>query len=350
MKIAYELKKACVEARGTKTIKEIYNELFLPQHKGMSYETFRHRLKDWSKKQMADNDTLALGTYEGFTPHRATVQVDGNGNIRQAWIKQEINDNVYDNILEAIKSYIKPIKIPSPIVADKCMLEIPLFDMHFGVATIDHYTPLLAEILCLISTKQWECINILIGQDLLHTNDFRGHTAKGTDIGKIDFKQAWKDAWLFWTSVIEKCLASSQEVHLRYSKGNHDECTSWCFLKALQAKYPQCKVDDSLKSRKCICWNGVFIGYGHIDYTNNANKIFQNFVLDFPKEFADAKVREIHTGHTHTESKDTGLMVRRLGTGSITDEWSDDNGYVGSHKRFEIFEWCAERLKAIYYI
>lgn len=350
MKISYELKKACVEARGTKTIKEIYNELFLPQHKGMSYETFRHKLKDWSKKQMADNDTLALGTYEGFTPHGATVQVDGNGNIRQAWIKQNLDDRQYEQILNAIKDSVKPVQLNRPIESEKAMLEIPLFDMHFGVAKIEDYTKVLAELLDIIESRKWEEINIIIGQDLLHTNDMRGHTAKGTEIGVIDFQRAWHDARTFWYMVIDKALESALRVNLRYSKGNHDECTSWCFIQELKARYPQAIVDDSLKPRKCIFWNGCFIGYGHIDYTNNSNKIFQNFVLDFPIEFANAKVREIHTGHLHSESKDNGLMVRRLASGVPTDKWNDDNGYVGSAKRFQVFEWVAERLKSIYYI
>lgn len=350
MKIPYELKRACVEARETKTAKEIYKELFLPQHSGMSYETFRHCLKKWSNQQMADNNTLALGTYEGFTPHGATVQVDGNGNIRQAWIKQSVDYMVYEQILDAIKSDIRPIEIPAPAVTEEYMLEISLLDMHFGVAKLEDYTNVLAELLSIIKSRKWEEINIIIGQDLLHTNDMRGHTAKGTDIGAIDFRQAWKDARTFWYKVIDAALENSTKVKLRYSKGNHDECTSWCFLQELWARYPQAIVEDSLSPRKCIYWKGCFIGYGHCEYTGSLNKLFQDFVLDFPTEFANAEVREIHTGHLHSESKDTGLMVRRLASGVPTDKWSADNGYVGAHKRFEVFVWSPNRLNAIHYL
>ena len=78
--------------------------------------------------------------------------------------------------------------------------------------------------------------------------------------------------------------------------------------------------------------------------------LFQNFVLDFPQEFAAAKVREIHSGHLHRESVDEGMMVRRLPSGVPTDEWSSNNGYVGAHKRFQIFEWAENRLKSTHYI
>lgn len=139
-------------------------------------------------------------------------------------------------------------------------------------------------------------------------------------------------------------------VHIRYSKGNHDECIAWCFLKTLEAKFPDAIVDDVLKPRKAINWEGCFIGYGHCEYTKKAGDLFRDFVVDFPNEFANAKVREIHTGHLHRESSDDGLMVRRLASAVPVDEWSNNNGFASAHKRFQLFEWQPNRLKAIYYI
>ena len=107
-----------------------------------------------------------------------------------------------------------------------------------------------------------------------------------------------------------------------YSVGNHDECQAWAFTQMIKAMFPQVSVDDSLKPRKCISWQGCFIGVGHCEYTNKAADLFQDFVLDFPAEFADATVREIHTGHLHRESIDNGTMVRRLASGVPTDSWN----------------------------
>lgn len=350
MEIPYELKKRCVEAKSTMTAERIYREIFLPEHKEMTCDSFCRALRKWRRKALASSKTLEAGTYGGFIAHDATVQVDGEGRITQAWIKQRSDDNEYEQILDAIKENIQPITIERQAQAKDSMLELPLFDMHFGVATIDDYMPLLTEISMLIDSKAWEEINIIIGQDMLHTNDLRGHTAKGTDIGVIDFKKAWNDAAVFWYTVIDKSIERSKRVKLRYSKGNHDECTSWCFVQALKARYPQLYVDDSFEARRCISWKGVFIGYGHCEYTGNLTKIFQNFVLDFPKEFAEAKVREIHTGHLHSESQDNGMMVRRLASGVPADKWTRDNGYIGANKRFQVFEWQPNRLRAIYYI
>ena len=47
---------------------------------------------------------------------------------------------------------------------------------------------------------------------------------------------------------------------------------------------------------------------------------------------------------------DEGIVVRRLPTAVPTDEWSSNNGYIGAHKRFQVFEWAEDRLWATYYI
>lgn len=302
----------------------------------------------WKREQLADEGILSAGTFPNFAAHGATVQVDGAGNITQAWIKQH-NEVDWLHVRDLLMGGVQPSDIQPSVLSGDTMLEIPLFDMHFGVASFETYQEELSEILGIISEKQYDEINILFGQDVLHNNDMRGRTAKGTQIEKVDFAQAWADAYKFFRLIIDKSLEHSHTVNMRYSKGNHDECAAWCLFKTLEATYPQCSFDDSMLPRKCIFWRGCFIGFGHCEYSSKNSMLFQNFVLDFPKAFADAKVREIHSGHLHRESVDEGIMVRRLPSAVPTDEWSSNNGYTGAHKRFQLFEWAENRLKAIYY-
>lgn len=347
--IPLELKKRCVEQIGRMSYREIYEKIFLPEHDAMGFKCFRSKLRGWKNQQMADETTLEAGTYPGFTPHAATVQVNSEGKITQSWIKQtqEID---WQQIREIVCDGAPRSEIIPAAVSGDTMLEIPIFDAHFGIATLDTYRSALSEILGIISDKHYDEINILVGQDALHNNDMRGHTAKGTPIERVDFPRAWADAWAFYRAIIDASIRHASRVNVRYSKGNHDECSSWCLFKALEAVYPQCAFDGSLAARKCIFWNGCFIGYGHCQYTSKNAALFQDFVLDFPAEFAAAKVREIHSGHFHRESIDEGYMIRRLPSSVPTDEWNSDNGFVGAHKRFQIFEWAEGRLKAIYYL
>lgn len=346
----YALKAKCVAALASMTKREIFEQIFIPEYGDRwSYDTFTRKLRDWKRKAYADEQLLARGTFPQFTPHNATVQINADGKITQAWVKQHTETD-WQKINEIVTKDVKTSDIKPTVISGSTMLEIPLFDMHFGVADLDYYKETLSDLLGIVAEKQYDEINILFGQDVLHNNDMRGHTAKGTDIQRVDFPKAWEDAWAFFRALIDTALQHSPNVCLMYSKGNHDECSAWCMFKALEAVYPQCKCDDSLAPRKCILWQGCFIGFGHCEYTNKSALLFQNFVLDFPQEFASAKVREIHSGHLHRESLDEGMMVRRLPSGVPTDEWSSNNGYTGAHKRFQIFEWAENRLKATYYV
>ena len=148
-------------------------------------------------------------------------------------------------------------------------------------------------------------------------------------------------------------IRNASSVKLIYSVGNHDESMAWAFVQLLKERYPQISVDDSLAQRKVIAWEKCFIGVTH-----GANKASTNqdlrgqFTVEFPREFANATVREIHAGHLHHEKTGDlyGVMVRRLSSGVPTDKWSSGEGYVGAHKRFMVFEWLPEKLKAVYYL
>lgn len=355
MTIPLDLKMRCVELfESGLTARQVYNDVFAKEHEGMSFESFHRKLRAWKRKRYADDMTLGTGTYEGFTAHNATVQVGADGSITQAWIKQSAEDVDWEAVAEVVKSAAPVCPLfPAPTDEDTGMLEIPLFDMHFGVAEVGDYNDTFARIGALLRQRRWAEVNFIIGQDLIHNNDLRGNTAKGTRIERVDIPAAWADAQRFYFPLIELATAQSGRVRLLYSKGNHDECISWCFIQALKARYPAIEVDDTLAPRKCISWKGCFIGFTHGNGARSRNNDLRSqFTIEFPMEFAAATVREIHAGHLHSESEGDlyGVMVRRLGSGVPTDEWNDNEGYIGAHKRFMVFEYTPGRLSAIHYV
>ena len=138
MVISTELKKKCVEMKKSgKTSRDIYLEYFSKEHPGMAYETFRTKLKKWQKQTFADEMTLNAGTYEGFVAHGATVQVDKDGNVVQAWIKEHADDNQMARLLKFIEENTTPVMVRPQDMgeAEPEMLEIPLFDQHFPKTT-----------------------------------------------------------------------------------------------------------------------------------------------------------------------------------------------------------------------
>ena len=352
--IPYDIKRKCVElaAQGV-SHEEIYREYIKP-YSAMKLESSVRMIYKWKSKLAADAKTLeAANLGYKFTPHASTVQVNAKGEVIQAWIKQHAENRI-EELLEALRDNTPVLQIhPTKHEQAEGMLEIPLFDMHFGIADLEYYKDTLAEILAIIKGKSWDKIIIPVGQDLFHNDSIvNGVTTKGTLIEKVSLKKAVYDAKTFYFNIIDAAIGSANEVKVIYSPGNHDKTVGWLFVQILLERYGKDIVDDSLADRKVVWWNGCFIGITHGDKkTDTPQGLRGKFTIEFPALFAAAMVREIHTGHLHRESSldEYGVQVRRMSTGNKDDEWTITEGYK-SQKRFMLFEWMPNKLKAIYYV
>lgn len=355
--ISIDIKKTCCEMRerGINS-RVIYDEYFAPQFiQPQSYRSFQVSLNRWIKRTWLDDETLECGTYNGFVAHDATVQVSKTGEIVQAWIKQKAVEIDPEEFLDAIRDNIEPYEYtPRTFENSFHMLEIPLFDMHWGVAFMNHYRPVLDEILDHIHSHDWKRIVIPFGQDFFHNDSIvNGQTTKGTVIEKVDMKRAVKEGRQFICAIIDTALERADEVKVIYTPGNHDRSISWMFVQVLLERYGPEVVDDSLEYRKVITYgkNSIMITHGDSKQATPKN-LAQIFPIAFAKEFAEADVREVHSGHLHHEAEADiyGVMVRRLSSGCVTDDWTDREDFIGAHKRFMLFDWSLNKLKSIYYI
>ena len=334
----------------------IYDSYFRPLYDNpQSYKSFCESLRRWAKTEFPDAITLTAGTYDGFTAHDATVQVSKDGEIIQAWIKQKADEFEPEDFLQAIKDIVKPYDYnPKYHENSDRMLEIPLFDMHWGVAFMDHYKKVLDDILELIRSREWRQIVIPFGQDFFHNDSVvHGHTTSGTVIEKVDMQTAVKEGQQFIYAIIDAAIEHSNQVKVIYTPGNHDRSISWMFMQVLLERYGASIVDDSLMYRKVVAYGKNSVMFTHGDSKQATPKNLAHiFPISFPEEFAAASIREIHAGHLHHESEADiyGVMVRRLSTGGITDDWSNRQDFIGAHKRFMVFEWDLEGLRSIHYI
>lgn len=358
--IPIKVKKTCLRMREDgKTLKDIYNNYYAPQFENpCTYKAFTRQMHKWKDIVFPDNTTLECGTYEGFTAHGATVQVSKSGEIVQAWIRQKADEFDTEEFIAAIREAVEPYEFDAPELTDTSrMLEIPLFDMHWGVAFMDYYKPVMDEIIRLIRSRHWDKIVIPFGQDFFHNDSIvKGETTKGTQIEKVDMKRAVKEGREFMYNIIETALTKSNTIEVLYTPGNHDSSISWMFMQVLLERYGRvrrARIDDSLEYRKVISYgkNSIMITHGDSKQAT-AKNLAHIFPISFPTEFAYANVREIHCGHLHHESEADiyGVMVRRLSSGGKKDDWSDKEDFVGAHSRFMLFEWDLNKLKSIYYI
>lgn len=318
-------------------------------------DTFRSLLSRWMKRPLPDDTTLDCGTYEGFTAHNATVQVSKSGEIVQAWIKQKTDAFDPEDFLAAIRDTIEPYSYgPSIDESADRMLEIPLFDMHWGVSFFDRYEPVLNDILELIRIRHWDRIVIPVGQDFFHNDSIvNPTTTKGTVVDKVDMTRAVKEGRRFITAIIEAALENANSVRVFYSAGNHDRSISWMFMQVLLERYGSDVVDDSMEYRKVFTYgkNSVMVTHGDSKQAT-AKNLAHIFPIAYPEEFAQATTREVHAGHLHHESEADiyGVMVRRLSSGAAVDDWSNRQDFVGTHRRFMVFEWDLDSLRSIHYI
>ena len=348
----YETKRKCVEmAKRGSSYREIYNKYM--NDGSMSFRSFCRRMPEWREKVKVDEQTLEKANLSyRFAPYASTVQINGNGEIVQAWIKQRTEDRL-EEILEAIRQHIPPAKIePAEYAPSDRMLELPLFDMHFGIADLNFYMGILQQILAVITARHWDKIVVFVGQDLFHNDSVAsGTTTKGTLIEKVDMYKAVGDAEAFYFNIIEAAIENSNSVEVIYTPGNHDRTVGWMFTRILKQRY-QDIVDDTIKDRKVVWWNGCFIGVTHGEKKNDtAGGLRGKFTMEFPVLFATAKVREIHAGHLHREGEqdEYGVQIRRVACGNMSDTWTEENGFK-SIKRFMLFEWAPGRLKSIHYL
>lgn len=355
--IPIRLKRECCRLkREGMSNSDIYNNYYAPQVTNRCTQgAFRSMLNRWMKQEFPDDTTLTCGTYEGFTAHNATVQVSKTGEIVQAWIKQRANEVDPEEFLSALRENVDPyIYCPNHDADADRMLEIPLFDMHWGVSFLEHYTSVLNDILELIYSRHWDRIVIPFGQDFFHNDSIVNPvTTKGTVIEKVDMTRAVKEGRQFINAIIEAALTNANTVKVLYSAGNHDRSISWMFMQVLLERYGHEVVDDSMEYRKVITYgkNSVMVTHGDSKQAT-AKNLAHIFPISYPEEFAQAKTREVHAGHLHHESEADiyGVMVRRLSSGAAVDEWSNRQDFIGTHRRFMIFEWDLNSLRSIHYI
>lgn len=351
------VKQMCCQLKSEgKSIREIYDNYFRQATNSQAtYNSFRSMIQRWSKKQWADTTTLAAGTYGGFIAHDATVQVSKSGEIIQAWIKQKAENFDQEDFIAAIKESVENFEYQKTKSNNSTrMLEIPLFDMHWGVAFMDHYKPVLTELLELMNSKIWDRIVIPFGQDFFHNDSIvNGQTTKGTSIEKVDMMRAVKESKIFMYALIDTAIHQANEVRVIYTPGNHDRSTAWMFMQVLLERYGTSVVDDTLEYRKVITYgkNSIMVTHGDSKQAT-AKNLAHIFPISFAEEFANANVREVHAGHLHHEAEADiyGVMVRRLSSGGKVDGWSDKEDFIGTHRRFMVFEWDQYKLASIHYI
>jgi len=285
----------------------------------------------------------------------------------KVWLKknQEFLDaqTVKNEILAEIKKHSPIVKKLPPLKnTNKHLLEINIFDLHFGKlaqAEIsgENYDTDIAEKRFLFALHQlisrtgemiFERILFPIGNDFFNSDSLRNETTKGTA----------QDEHLLWQETVRKgrilmqkgieYLSQFAPVDVVVIQGNHDWERMFMLGEMLEGFYHNNKnvnIDNGYSPRKYYEYGKCLIGFTH----GNNEKIV-DLPLIMAQECSDkwqkTKFREFHVGHLHhtknisykSSQEFKGIVVRYLRSLTANDTWHHIKGYI-SMQSAESFLW-----------
>ena len=285
----------------------------------------------------------------------------------KVWLKRRVPllaESVTELCLQRIAAkapvYVKPQYTPTP---DPHMLEVSLFDMHFGKLAWARETgqdydlkiaerifaDAVADILHKARSFDIEQVVLPIGNDFLHIdgldNSTANKTVQDTDGRLPKIVETGQEALVNAIDLLQQ----TAPVKVVLVPGNHDLVTIWHIARFLWAYYRNCPnvtVDCEPAWRKCVVYGKSLIGYSHEQLKNLALLM----PTEWPQEWAATEWHEWHTGHLHKRSEtaftpvssNNGVVVRILPSLTATDAWHYGMGFVGGNRIAEAYLWSRE--------
>lgn len=261
---------------------------------------------------------------------------------------------------EVFTKEIKPYKLPKrqtkKELDDESLLMCPAIELHLGKLAwsgetgenYDHKIAVDRFENIILQTSQYQDIAkagnlyIGIGNDFFHSDTINYTTSKGTQLSN-DLR--WQKMFLVGLELYTKALLTLRDkfnnVDVNLVSGNHDTMASFYLYIALQQRFANddiIKFSDNLKQVQCKVFgnNSIFTAHGD----KNLKRMLKSIPVEFYQEWGMTKYRNLFLGHLHTEKvvdEDSGLIVRRVGSPSGTDEWHYNERFIGSRQQHQLF-------------
>ena len=336
--------------------------------------TFRRRLRDGLRKAKRPHQPLAPAVVpEGMRIRKSTVQYDAAGNVVNEWRRlgtdaeelQAVADRLC-SIADGRRRKLPKLPTPRPHASDDLMLEIPLFDRHFGMYAwgketghdfdldiayklVVGQTKALCERAASVGTAL-----VVIGGDWFHADNRRATTERGGNALDVDTRQG--KVWDVATSAIVDSIAiagkMAPKVKLVIIPGNHDWESGFHLGRLMSAWYrsdPRVEVIHGPRSRHYYQHGSVLIGFAH-GHLLGMSSLAGLMADEVPDLWAATRTRVWHLGHIHHTKKlsymsalgDRSVEIEYLETTTSPDAWHHENGFVGSPRRGVSFTWSAK--------
>jgi len=199
-----------------------------------------------------------------------------------------------------------------------------------------------------------EKIFFIVGNDLMHSENYQGTTPSGHNILDVDTRLPMliKAALEINIKAVYRCR-SVAPVEVIWIPGNHDPTASLWLCCALEQHFKDDKhvtVDISPCVRKARLWGNLLVGWTHEIVSRHASWV-NELAQAFPKEWGKSVYREWHHGHKHKKNEiktmpvmtHGGVLCRQLTALSPIDAWHFENLFTDAVPGGEAFLWSKDK-------
>ena len=260
----------------------------------------------------------------------------------------------------------------TPVVQGSYMLELDLFDHHFGsycwgaetmgddwdqAAAEQRFHDAFNRLLNLSSLFPIERVLLPFGNDIVHyepgmqDSGSGARTMSGTSLDSdTRYKRTYRKVREAFVSAIETA-AELFPVDVVVVPGNHAATTEFTIGDSLECwfhNHPNVTIDNSPPVRKYYRYGSSLLGFTHGHGERLAD--LPLIMAQESGEWGDTLFREWHIGHRH-RTKHTvhqpvedikGVVVRELPSLTPPDAWHFLKGFIGSQRGATAFLWSKD--------
>ena len=275
---------------------------------------------------------------------------------------------------EVFEKEIKPIKVVSKKQCEGLdknkLLELTGIELHLGkmswsgetgqdydknIARERFYT-IYNEIMEQQKIEKCDTCLLCIGNDFFNSDTVNATTTKGTpQTNDLRWQKLFNIGLELYTQMILGLSECFNNIEVRLQSGNHDKMASFYLYMALSCYFKDVKnihFSKDYKDLQCFIWGKCGIFFTHGD--SNLKRLIKSIPAEFYEEWGKTTFRELHLGHLHKEvvvDDDSGMITRRIGSPTATDQWHYEERFIGATQKYQTFVWDKEKgLQNIKYI
>lgn len=267
---------------------------------------------------------------------------------------------------ETFKKEIKPLELPNKkeklCLNKNKLLELTGMELHLGKMSWsgetgqdydknvaqERFNTIYREIMEQQEIEKCDTCLLCIGNDFFNSDTVNATTTKGTpQTNDLRWQKLFNIGLELYTKMLLGLSYKFNNIEVRLQSGNHDKMASFYLYIALSCYFRECKnihFSNDYKDTQSFIWGkcGIFFSHGDV----NLKRLIKSIPAEFYEEWGKTIFRELHLGHLHKEvvvDDESGMITRRVGSPTATDQWHYEERFVGATQKYQTFVWDKEK-------